>query len=84
VPPDRWDEWNAELQKSIRKGRRVSVIAALSRVAVVAGLFVEPSVMIYTAIIYATMIAYFALYSRHHLVAEAKEEHIASGPYTRS
>jgi hypothetical protein len=33
-------------------------------VAVVAGLFVEPSVVIYTTIIYAAMIAYFALYSR--------------------
>jgi hypothetical protein len=33
-------------------------------VAVVAGLFVEPSVIFYTAIIYAAMIAYFGLYSR--------------------
>jgi hypothetical protein len=64
VPPDRCDEWNADLQKRLAKGRRVSVIAALLWVAVVAGLFVEPSVLIYTAIIYAAKIAYFALYSR--------------------
>jgi hypothetical protein len=48
----------------LANGLRVSVIAALLWVAVVAGLFVEPSVIFYTAIIYAAMIAYFALYSR--------------------
>jgi hypothetical protein len=65
VPPECCDEWNAELHKPpFAKGRRVCVIAALSWVAVVAGLLVELSVVIYTAIIYANMIAYFALYSR--------------------
>ena len=62
MPPDRWDEWNADLQKPLANGLRV--IDALLWVAVVAGLFVEPSVVIYTTIIYAAMIAYFALYSR--------------------
>ncbi|MBA3232185.1 MAG: ethanolamine permease, partial [Acidobacteria bacterium] len=46
----------------------------LACIAVVAGLFVEPSVVIGIAVVYAIMIAYFALYSRHHLVAEAPEE----------
>jgi ethanolamine permease len=41
---------------------------------VAAGLFTEPSMVSYTAIIYAGMIAYFALYSRHHLVVEALKE----------
>jgi hypothetical protein len=65
VPPDGCDdERNADLQNPRAKGRRVCVIAALWWVAVVAGLLVEPSVLIYTAIIYANMIVYFALYSR--------------------
>jgi hypothetical protein len=64
VPPERCEEWNAELQNPLAKGRRVCVIAALWWEAVVAGLLVEPSVVIYTAIIYAAMIACFALYSR--------------------
>ncbi len=48
----------------LAKGRRVCVIAALWWVAVVAGLLVKPSVVIYTAIIYVAMIAYLTLYSR--------------------
>jgi hypothetical protein len=65
VPPDRCDdERNADLQNPLAKGRRVCVIAALWWVAVVAGLLVEPSAVIYTAIIYTAMIAYLALYSR--------------------
>jgi ethanolamine permease len=42
--------------------------------AVIAGFLVDPRVLIGTAIVYAIMIAYFALYSRHHLVAQAPEE----------
>jgi hypothetical protein len=64
VPPERCEEWNAELQNPLAKGRRVCVIAALWWVAVVAGLLVEASVVIYTAILYGAMIAYLALYSR--------------------
>ena len=60
MPPDCCDKWNADLQKPLANGLRV--IAALLWVAVVAGLFVEPSVVIYTAILYAAMIAYLALY----------------------
>jgi ethanolamine permease len=41
---------------------------------VIAGFLVDPRVLIGTAIVYAIMIAYFALYSRHHLVAQAPEE----------
>ena len=46
----------------------------LACVAVVAGFLVDPRVVIGAAIIYAVLIAYFALYSRHHLVAGTPEE----------
>ncbi len=42
--------------------------------AVVAGFLVNPKVVIGAAVIYALMIAYYLLYSRHHLVAQAPEE----------
>lgn len=38
-------------------------------VAVVAGFLVDPRVVIGAAVVYAIFIAYFALHSRHHLVA---------------
>lgn len=50
---------------------------ALALVALVAGLLVEPVVLLWSALGYAVLIAYFGLYSRHHLVAEAPEEELA-------
>jgi ethanolamine permease len=50
------------------------IALVLACVAVVAGFLVDPRVVIGAAIIYAILIAYFALYSRHHLVAQAPEE----------
>ncbi len=46
----------------------------LSFAAIVAGFLVDYRVIIGAAIVYAIMIAYFAIYSRHHLVAQAPEE----------
>ena len=46
----------------------------LSFAAIIAGFLVDPRVLIGVAVFYALMIAYFALYSRHHLVAQAPEE----------
>ncbi|MDP8948871.1 MAG: ethanolamine permease [Actinomycetota bacterium] len=42
--------------------------------ALVAGFLVDIRVLIGAAIVYALFIAYFGLYSRHHLVAQAPEE----------
>ncbi|MGH8504004.1 MAG: ethanolamine permease [Gammaproteobacteria bacterium] len=50
------------------------VALILACVAAVAGLLVDPRVVIGAAVIYAILVAYFALYSRHHLVAQAPEE----------
>jgi ethanolamine permease len=50
------------------------VALVLGVAAVIAGFLVDPRVLIGTAIVYAIMIAYFAFYSRHHLVAQAPEE----------
>ena len=55
-----------------------SIGLILSCVAVVAGFLVDPRVIIGAAIIYALLIAYFALYSRHHLVAGTPEEEFAA------
>ncbi|PCJ41652.1 MAG: hypothetical protein COA81_07120 [Alphaproteobacteria bacterium] len=46
----------------------------LAVIALIAGFLVEPNVIFYAAIFYALMVAYFLLYSRHHLVAQAPEE----------
>ena len=51
-----------------------SVALVLACVAVVAGFLVDPRVVVGAAVIYAILIAYFAFYSRHHLVAQAPEE----------
>lgn len=51
-----------------------SVALLLSVVAMVAGLLVDPTAVALAAAVYAAMIAYFALYSRRHLVAQAPEE----------
>jgi len=50
------------------------VALVLGLAALVAGFLVEPTVVLYAAIGYALMVGYFALYSRHHLVAQAPEE----------
>ena len=50
------------------------IALVLGVAAVIAGFLVDPRVLIGAAIVYAIMIAYFALYSRHHLVAQAPEE----------
>ena len=50
------------------------IALVLACVAVMAGLLVDPRVVIGAAIIYGILIAYFAFYSRHHLVAQAPEE----------
>jgi len=46
----------------------------LACIAFVAGFLVDPRVVIYAAIVYAILVAYFAIYSRHHLVAAAPGE----------
>ena len=46
----------------------------LACVAVVAGFLVDPRVVIGAAVVYAIFVAYFAIYSRHHLVAAAPGE----------
>ncbi len=51
-----------------------SVALVLAVIALIAGFLVEPGVIFYAAIFYALMVAYFLLYSRHHLVAQAPEE----------
>jgi ethanolamine permease len=50
------------------------VALVLGVAAVIAGFLVDPRVLIGVAIVYGIMIAYFAFYSRHHLVAQAPEE----------
>ncbi|AIZ34339.1 ethanolamine permease [Pseudomonas sp. K1(2024)] len=50
----------------------------LACIAVVAGFLVDPRVVIGAALIYAVLIAYFAFYSRHHLVAGTPEEEFAA------
>ncbi len=55
-----------------------SVALFLAIIALIAGYLVEPNVIIYAAIFYFLMLAYFLLYSRHHLVAKAPEEEFAA------
>ncbi len=54
------------------------IALTLACVAVVAGFVVEPRVLLVTAIVFAIAIAYFALYSRHHIVHGAPEEEFAA------
>ncbi|MEM9590709.1 MAG: ethanolamine permease [Pseudomonadota bacterium] len=51
-----------------------SVALVLACAAVIAGFLVDPRVLIGAAIVYAIFVAYFALYSRQHLVAAAPGE----------
>ena len=50
----------------------------LATVAVVAGYLVEPDVIWVTLAVYVVAIAYFGLYSRHHIVQGAPEEEFAA------
>ena len=66
-----------DLERTYRTpgGRVTSGIAlGLALIALVAGFLVNPVVLVAAAVVYAIHIAYFALYSRHHLVAQAPEE----------
>jgi ethanolamine permease len=54
------------------------IALVLACTAVVAGFLVDPRVVIGAAIIYSVLIAYFAFYSRHHLVAGTPEEELAA------
>ncbi|NRC16229.1 ethanolamine permease [Pseudomonas aeruginosa] len=54
------------------------VALALACVAVVAGFLVDPRVVVGAVAIYAVLIGYFALYSRHHLVSGTPEEEFAA------
>ncbi len=54
----------------------VALVLALA--ALVAGLLVEPRVLLWAALGYAVMVGYFALYSRRRLVASAPEEEFAA------
>jgi ethanolamine permease len=56
-------------------GRITSGVAlVLAMAALVAGFLVDTRVVVGAAIVYGILVAYFALYSRHHLVASAPEE----------
>lgn len=50
------------------------IALVLACVSVVAGFLVDTRVVIGAAIVYAIFVGYFALYSRHHLVADAPGE----------
>ncbi|MEB3370118.1 ethanolamine permease [Saccharopolyspora mangrovi] len=54
------------------------VALVLAAAAMIACFVVDPTVGLYAAGAYAVMIAYFAFYSRHHLVARAPEEEFAA------
>lgn len=54
------------------------IALVLASIALIAGFLVDTRVLIGGAIIYAILIAYFALYSRHHLVAGTPEEEFAT------
>lgn len=53
------------------------VALALAVLALFAGFFYAPKIILWTALVYAIFVAYFAFYSRHHLVAKAPEEEFA-------
>ncbi|MBL8918270.1 MAG: ethanolamine permease [Myxococcaceae bacterium] len=55
-----------------------SIALVLALAALVAGFLVDPRVLIGAVVVYALFIAYFALYSRHHLVAGTPEEEFAA------
>jgi ethanolamine permease len=53
------------------------IALVLAVAALIAGFLVEPRVLTITAIVFALAIAYFGLYSRHHIVGTAPEEEFA-------
>jgi len=53
------------------------IALVLALVALVAGFLVDTRVLLFAAAVYAIAIAYFGLYSRHHIVASAPEEEFA-------
>ena len=53
------------------------IALVLALVALVAGFLVDTRVLVITAAVYVVAIAYFGLYSRHHIVATAPEEEFA-------
>ena len=50
------------------------IALVLAVVALIAGFLVDTRVLVITAAVFAVAIAYFGLYSRHHIVATAPEE----------
>jgi len=54
------------------------IALVLACAAVVAVFVVDPTAALITLGVYAAFIAYFLLYSRHHLVASAPEEEFAA------
>lgn len=53
------------------------IALVLAVAALIAGFLVEPRVLTITAAVFAVAIAYFGLYSRHHIVGTAPEEEFA-------
>lgn len=53
------------------------VALILAIIALFAGFFYAPNVILWTALVYIGFVVYFWLYSRHHLVAKAPEEEFA-------
>jgi ethanolamine permease len=53
------------------------IAMVLAVAALVAGFLVDPRVLTITAVVFALAIAYFGLYSRHHIVGTAPEEEFA-------
>ncbi|MCW2537297.1 MAG: Ethanolamine permease [Modestobacter sp.] len=54
------------------------IALVLAAAAVLATFLVDPVAAVLTLVAYAVFLAYFALYSRHHLVASAPEEEFAA------
>ena len=50
----------------------------LSLIALASTFVVSKEAAMWSAVFYAVMVAYFMLYSRHHLVAKAPEEEFAA------
>jgi ethanolamine permease len=53
------------------------IAMVLAVAALIAGFLVDPRVLTITAVVFALAIAYFGLYSRHHIVGTAPEEEFA-------
>ncbi len=53
------------------------IALVLACIALIAGFLVDTRVVVITAVVYAVAVAYFGLYSRHHIVGSAPEEEFA-------